>query len=205
MLVAAGMFFGWRGLLVGGILLYVYTANQQPQPAPNPAGTNRRMAAAQDYFQQMLGQAPLGRGGTAAGSGGRAPNIWMGMKVGQARKKYGITYPTLYAPPGHKDEKAFNCVQRAHQNSLENLPSFYALLLTAGIKASGPRLAHSYLISASIAGAVALVGRIFFFNGYSTGDPKARYRGGFTHFGTLALLGMVIGWSAQLLAPVVGL
>lgn len=97
-----------------------------------------------------------------------------------------------------------------------------------------------YLISASIAGAVALVGRIFFFNGYrsgerseeatgwcsrwcpanlpaspfvlvcalapcSTGDPKARYRGGFTHFGTLALLGMVIGWSAQLLAPVVGL
>lgn len=53
--------------------VYVYTANQQPQPAPNPAGTNRRMAAAQDYFQQMLGQAPLGRGGTAAGSGGRAP------------------------------------------------------------------------------------------------------------------------------------
>ncbi len=121
----------------------------------------------------------------------------MAIKVGQARKKFGVTYPALYAPPGHKDElvswvcsntpntecitfmcstaslsplpplQAYNCVQRAHQvrlagglrrieqpspllhftlslltfgspllmqNCLENLPSFYALLLTAGYK-----------------------------------------------------------------------
>ena len=32
----------------------------------------------------------------------------------QARKKYGIKYPNLYAPPGHKNEEAFNCAQRAH-------------------------------------------------------------------------------------------
>ena len=37
----------------------------------------------------------------------------------QARKKYGIKYPNLYAPPGHKNEEAFNCAQRAHQNTVE--------------------------------------------------------------------------------------
>ena len=91
-----------------------------------------------------------------------------------------MQYPALYAPPGHKNEKEYNCVQRAHQNrcclwctytflllpaaaaagapplpagarcsldipppmrcptlrccSLENLPGFFALLLTAGLR-----------------------------------------------------------------------
>eukprot|EP00960_Hanusia_phi_P028257 747287-Hanusia_phi.AAC.2 len=29
--------------------------------------------------------------------------------------RFKVEYPTLYAPPGHKHEEAFNCVQRAHQ------------------------------------------------------------------------------------------
>ena len=37
---------------------------------------------------------------------------------------------------GHKHEKEFNCVQRGHQNSLEVLASFNALLLAAGIRVS---------------------------------------------------------------------
>jgi hypothetical protein len=73
-----------------------------------------------------------------------------------------LQYPTLYAADAHSKSKEFNCVQRAHQvspvagttpvaggtwpnmrcsrtslqNSLENLPTFYALLLTAGVKVS---------------------------------------------------------------------
>ena len=44
-----------------------------------------------------------------------------------------------------------------------------------------------------------LLGRIVYFNGYATGDPKARYRGGWNHFGSLGLLGLAISWSVELL------
>ena len=37
----------------------------------------------------------------------------------------------MYAEQSDKNAKAFNCVQRAHQNLLENLPVFFSLLLTA--------------------------------------------------------------------------
>lgn len=52
-----------------------------------------------------------------------------------------------------------------------------------------------------MAGAVVLFGRILYFNGYCTGDPKNRQRGGFLHLGVIALLGMVARWSVELLAP----
>lgn len=39
----------------------------------------------------------------------------------------------MYAPEGHKHEKEFNCVQRAHQNLLENIPTAYILLFLAGV------------------------------------------------------------------------
>ena len=45
----------------------------------------------------------------------------MSLKVGKARKQFKIPYPVMYAESSHKDANAFNCVQRAHQNSLENL------------------------------------------------------------------------------------
>ncbi|KAI7841927.1 hypothetical protein COHA_004455 [Chlorella ohadii] len=119
-------------------------------------------------------------------------NGWMGFKIGQARKKYNVPYPALYAPAGHKNEKEFNCIQRGMQNSLENLPTFYALLLTAGYK---------YPLAAASCGAVYLLGRILYFNGYATGNPEKRYKGGFGHLGQIGLLGMVIRWSVELLAP----
>mmetsp|Transcript_4589 Transcript_4589/g.5297 ORF Transcript_4589/g.5297 Transcript_4589/m.5297 type:complete len:98 (+) Transcript_4589:339-632(+) len=58
---------------------------------------------------------------------------WAGFKVGAARKKYGVKYPTMYAPEGHKNEKEFNCIQRAHQNVLENYPAFLMLLLISSL------------------------------------------------------------------------
>eukprot|EP01048_Picozoa_sp_COSAG05_P018964 COSAG05_NODE_2873_length_2554_cov_1.866802_1_plen_144_part_00 len=74
-------------------------------------------------------------------------NFWMSIQVGKARKQYGVDYPNMYAyrtsaRDGHiykhlaKDEEslmgnesitqadadAYNSVQRAHQNTVENMP-----------------------------------------------------------------------------------
>ena len=52
---------------------------------------------------------------------------WAGAMVGMARKKYGVEYPAMYAVEGKEMKKAdadvFNCVQRGHQNILENYVS----------------------------------------------------------------------------------
>ncbi|EFN51007.1 hypothetical protein CHLNCDRAFT_141538 [Chlorella variabilis] len=38
-------------------------------------------------------------------------HFWMSTLVVNARKKYNINYPNLYAPPGHKDRQVFDCIQ----------------------------------------------------------------------------------------------
>eukprot|EP00887_Chlorella_sp_A99_P005485 scaffold1.g5485.t1 len=115
----------------------------------------------------------------------------MALSVGKARKKYGVPFPNLYAPQGHEKEKEFNCVQRGHQNSLENLPTFLSLLAVAG---------YRFPIPAAVCAAVYLAGRVRYFQGYSTGDPKARYKGGFNHLGMIGLLGLAATYSVELLA-----
>jgi glutathione S-transferase len=57
-------------------------------------------------------------------------NSYLTYNVLAARNKYGIQYPNLYAPLGHKNEKEFNCAQRAHQNTLE---SFSIVMLNMGL------------------------------------------------------------------------
>ena len=65
------------------------------------------------------------------------------------------------------DRKKFNCTQRGHQNSLENQPIFLSLLLTAGLR---------FPVTAAIAGASYLIGRVIYMESYATGDPAARFR-----------------------------
>ncbi len=58
----------------------------------------------------------------------------MSVKVSQARKKFGVRYPALYADSSNKDADAFNCVQRGHQNSLEQLPHFLSTFAVASLR-----------------------------------------------------------------------
>lgn len=114
---------------------------------------------------------------------------WMGIRVGAARRKYGVSYPTLYARVGDgniKDEKQateYNCVQRGHQNTVENSPTFLILLLLASI---------GFPTYAAVAGQVWVLSRIAYFLGYCTGDPKRRNRGTFGYLGLISLLVLAV-------------
>ncbi|GAA5906177.1 hypothetical protein JCM8208_000654 [Rhodotorula glutinis] len=104
------------------------------------------------------------------------------IKVSAARKAAGIKYPAPYAENAvaERDLKAkiFNCAQRAHSNTLENLPLFLLSLFHTGLY--HPRYA-------AVGGAVWLAGRFAYIAGYSSGDPAKRQRGLFQYFGLLPM------------------
>ncbi|XP_071455432.1 glutathione S-transferase 3, mitochondrial-like [Hetaerina americana] len=111
---------------------------------------------------------------------------WQAMRVGAARKKFKILYPTMYS----SDNDVFNCIQRAHQNTLENYPQFLYMLFIGGLDM--PRLCAA-------GGAVWCLGRIAYTLGYSTGDPKKRMNGAFGYIGTFMLLGATVKLAVNLL------
>ncbi|KAJ4755654.1 Microsomal glutathione S-transferase 3 [Rhynchospora pubera] len=109
-------------------------------------------------------------------------NMWMSLQVGSARKKYRVPYPNLYASEErNKDANLFNCVQRGHQNSLEFMPLFFALLLVSGMQ---------YPLIVSGLGTLYIIGRFFYFKGYSSGIPDKRIKAGLMSF--LSLFGLMI-------------
>ncbi|KAG7382084.1 Microsomal glutathione S-transferase 3 [Phytophthora pseudosyringae] len=116
-------------------------------------------------------------------------NMWAGIKVGKARKLYGIEYPQMYAEQSDKNAKAFNCVQRGHQNIMENVPIFLALIFTSSIYR--PQIA-------AIASFVRIMGFILYMRGYSSGDPKKRMQGSFGYLGLLLNIGLSVEASLRL-------
>ena len=81
-----------------------------------------------------------------------------------------MPYPTMYADEKeHKHAQAFNCVQRAHQNTVEFSPAFLMCLLIGGLQ---------YPLVAAALGAVYGLARIQYFKGYSSGEANKRFSGG---------------------------
>ncbi len=57
-------------------------------------------------------------------------HIFQMLQVGKMRKKLKVFYPVMYSDK----HELFNCYQRAHQNTLENIPFLLATLPLAGLK-----------------------------------------------------------------------
>lgn len=106
---------------------------------------------------------------------------WLAIRVALARREYGVDYPKMYADDGTEQGKTFDCIQRAHQNTLETAPAQMVLISLLGV-------AHP--VPAAAAQAAWVAGRVVYALGYSTGDPKARLPGvavaGLVYVGTIA-------------------
>jgi glutathione S-transferase len=99
--------------------------------------------------------------------------FYMGLRVGQARGKFGIAAPAV---SGHPDfDRAF----RIHANTLEWLPLFLASLWLFAVYWND--------VAAAVIGLVWILGRILYLTGYSKA-AEARGRG----FGIQALAAGVL-------------
>lgn len=115
---------------------------------------------------------------------------YMAVRVAKARKKFGVKYPALYADTSIKNANDFNCIQRGHQNCLEQIPHFIMVFSAASVK---------YPLAAAVAGLIYNVGKVAYMEGYSTGHPEGRMRGAFSYFGLFGLYGMVFMFANNLL------
>ncbi|KDQ63338.1 hypothetical protein JAAARDRAFT_188921 [Jaapia argillacea MUCL 33604] len=113
--------------------------------------------------------------------------IWQTVRVGAARKAAKVAYPQLYAEKAeaeaNKAAMKFNCTQRAHQNTLENIPMVLLNTLVMGLEFP--------IAAASLCG-VWTASRVLYTLGYATGDPARRNKSGGV-FGSIAGVGLIGG------------
>merc|ERR1719235_1623714 len=115
-------------------------------------------------------------------------NMFLTIQVIMGRKKYNVQYPLLYAPKGHKDkngkvcDEAFNCIQRAHQNTLESWSMVMITMFATGLV---------YPVASAVSGLFWVLGRFVYGFGYALGNPSFRMPGGIlSHLGDFPLMGM---------------
>jgi uncharacterized MAPEG superfamily protein len=82
----------------------------------------------------------------------------------------------------------FNCVQRAHQNTLEKMPFFMAFTLLA---------LFSYPLIGGFAALIFLLGRVLYAWGYAK-SPRQRSYGNVGYLGQFVQLGVVMAFAVEL-------
>jgi len=89
------------------------------------------------------------------------------LRVLGARKKAGVKYPQLYAEKkladSNPDAMNFNCVQRAHQQTLESVAQVLIGMMLTGLRY--PRLASGL-------GITWVVGKVLYSIGYGPKGPN---------------------------------
>lgn len=150
------------------------TATSRRRGHPRPTVTARAVSAL-DLLPPQYGFVLASLASTAA------LLQWLAIRVALARREYGVDYPRMYADDGTEQGRMFDCIQRAHQNTLETAPAQMVLISLLG-------MAHP--VPAAAAQAAWVAGRVVYALGYSTGDPKARLPGvavaGLVYVGTIA-------------------
>ena len=111
--------------------------------------------------------------------------------VVMARKRFEVKYPALYADKSHKYAHDFNCVQRGHQNFLENVPIHFMVLGIASIYR--PKVA-------ALAALVRTAGFIAYMRGYATGKVENRNRGAFGYLGFFTMFFLACEVAGRLIA-----
>lgn len=80
-----------------------------------------------------------------------------------------VVFSTIFATEGtSKNARAFNCVQRSHQQILETLPGYFITVLVSGLE---------YPVATFVFASLWLYSRSVWVVGYSdsSGDPALRY------------------------------
>ncbi|XP_033967472.1 microsomal glutathione S-transferase 3b [Pseudochaenichthys georgianus] len=111
---------------------------------------------------------------------------YLAVKVGGARKKFDVKYPTMYSDT----HQVFNCIQRAHQNTLEVYAQWLVFQTIAALV---------YPLSASVLGAIWVTSRFSYAWGYYTGDPSKRMYGAYGYIGFFGVIFLSISVALQLL------
>jgi len=131
-------------------------------------------------------------------------NFYLVLNVVKLRRKFGIKYPAVYADyDTHVDSKGilckkedvdqFNCAQRAHQNTVENLPTVQLLGTINGLLF--PQFSGCCL-------AIYAVGRVVYGRGYMNKGPDGRMAGGIiSHLGDFPLYLCTAYSAVTLLTP----
>ncbi|MCJ8730980.1 hypothetical protein PDJAM_G00190710 [Pangasius djambal] len=114
---------------------------------------------------------------------------YLGVNVGRARKKYDVKYPTMYST---KDE-IFNCIQRAHQNTLEVYPQWLVFQTIAALV---------YPTAASVLGVIWVTSRFSYAWGYYTGNPAKRMNGAYGYIGLFGVIILSLYVALQLLGVI---
>merc|ERR1712130_1069662 len=106
-------------------------------------------------------------------------NIICTIFVVKARKKYGIKFPDLYAPHGHKYKKSFDSAQRQHQQFLEGVHFFNMCVLINGLM---------FPAFSACCGVFYFIGRVAYSYGYAQFGPQYRQIGGIiAHLGDIPM------------------
>eukprot|EP01041_Mallomonas_annulata_P011219 gene11219-23449_t len=144
--------------LLRSYLKFLYSASSRLPPLPRGYGA----VIAINVIFSGFALISLGIKVTAARAEFKAKAI----KDGDADAEERYSYPKMYAEGFSKNAKAFNCIQRSHQQGLETYPQFLAFSLLGGLH---------YPLFVSCTGLVTVYARLKWAEGYRKGEPSKRY------------------------------